>query len=51
LHTIFQVIVRLGNNCNCNDIERKIEDLKTRTLEVISPEVKGLRGMYQYYII
>ena len=37
--------------CSYNDFKQNIEDLKTKTLEVISPEVKAMRSMYQYYII
>jgi len=37
----FQAIVRLGNVCSYNDFKQNIEDLKTKTLEVISPEVKS----------
>jgi len=47
--SLFQTMIRLGSSCGLPNIEDEIKDLRTKTLDLFSPKMKNLRGLFTMY--
>jgi len=43
---LFKAMTSLGSSCGLKNLEAEIEELRTKTLDLFTPRMKSLRGLF-----